>query len=171
MTDGIHDPQLDDSLGQQPQRPIRESLRRFPQRLPLLRLDRLDPALRGPGGDFGCDRAESGELGTRPVKLDLRQWRIGERRRPAQDVLPAAFGVPDPKYGEEVCAWIVLKPGEQASEAEIKDFCREQIAHYKVPRYVRFVDEMPLTITGKVQKFVMRQRMVDELQLQETRTA
>ena len=81
------------------------------------------------------------------------------------------FGVPDPKYGEEVCAWIVLKPGEQASEAEIKDFCREQIAHYKVPRYVRFVDEMPLTITGKVQKFVMRQRMVDELQLQETRTA
>jgi fatty-acyl-CoA synthase len=81
------------------------------------------------------------------------------------------FGVPDPKYGEEVCAWIVLKPGEQASEAEIKDFCREQIAHYKVPRYVRFVDEMPLTITGKVQKFVMRQRMIDELQLQETRTA
>ncbi|TMG99568.1 MAG: AMP-binding protein, partial [Betaproteobacteria bacterium] len=81
------------------------------------------------------------------------------------------FGVPDPKYGEEVCAWIVLKPGEQASEAEIKDFCREQIAHYKVPRYVRFVDEMPLTITGKVQKFVMRQRMVDELQLQETKTA
>jgi fatty-acyl-CoA synthase len=81
------------------------------------------------------------------------------------------FGVPDPKYGEEVCAWIVLKPGEQASEAEIKDFCREQIAHYKVPRYVRFVDEMPLTITGKVQKFVMRQRMIDELQLQETKTA
>jgi fatty-acyl-CoA synthase len=81
------------------------------------------------------------------------------------------FGVPDPKYGEEVCAWIVLKPGEQASEAEIKDFCREQIAHYKVPRYVRFVDEMPLTITGKVQKFVMRQRMIAELMLNEAKTA
>ncbi|HEY1391889.1 MAG TPA: AMP-binding protein [Methylibium sp.] len=81
------------------------------------------------------------------------------------------FGVPDPKYGEEVCAWIVLKPGQQADEQEIRDFCRDQIAHYKVPRYIRFVDEMPMTITGKVQKFVMRQRMIDELKLSVTKTA
>ncbi|MDP9044008.1 MAG: AMP-binding protein [Pseudomonadota bacterium] len=74
------------------------------------------------------------------------------------------FGVPDPKYGEEVCAWIVLKPGEQATDEDIRAFCRDQIAHYKIPRYVRFVSEMPMTITGKVQKFVMRDRMIEELQ-------
>lgn len=75
------------------------------------------------------------------------------------------FGVPDAKYGEEVCAWIVLKPGEQVTEDEIRAFCRGQIAHYKVPRYIRFVTDMPMTITGKVQKFVMRERMVEELRL------
>ena len=79
--------------------------------------------------------------------------------------------MPDPKYGEEVCVWIVLKPGEQAGEDEIRDFCRDQIAHYKIPRYVRFVPEMPMTITGKAQKFVMRQRMIDELRLDQTKTA
>ncbi|MGY2489270.1 AMP-binding protein [Cupriavidus sp. CP313] len=82
-----------------------------------------------------------------------------------------AFGVPDQKYGEEVCAWIVLKPGASATEDEIRDFCRDQIAHYKIPRYIRFVDEMPMTITGKVQKFVMRERMTQELKLSESRTA
>jgi len=81
------------------------------------------------------------------------------------------FGVPDPKYVEEVCAWIVLKPGETCTEAEIRDFCREQIAHYKVPRYVRFVPDMPMTITGKVQKFVMRDKMIEELGLSVARTA
>ena len=81
------------------------------------------------------------------------------------------FGVPDPRYGEELCAWIVLKPGQRCEEQEIRDFCREQIAHYKVPRYIRFVDEMPMTITGKVQKFVMREQMVTELGLSEARTA
>jgi len=81
------------------------------------------------------------------------------------------FGVPDPKYGEEVCAWIVLKPGESATEDEIRAFCRDQIAHYKIPRYIRFVDEMPLTVTGKVQKFVMRDQMVRDLNLNESRTA
>ena len=81
------------------------------------------------------------------------------------------FGVPDPKYVEEVCAWITLKPGEQCTEAEIRDFCREQIAHYKVPRYIRFVPEMPMTITGKVQKFVMRDKMIEELGLSAARTA
>ena len=81
------------------------------------------------------------------------------------------FGVPDVKYGEEVCAWIVLKPGEACVEDEIKDFCRDQIAHYKVPRYVRFVDELPMTVTGKAQKFVMRDQMIEELRLRSATTA
>jgi len=81
------------------------------------------------------------------------------------------FGVPDVKYGEEVCAWIVLKAGEACSEDEIRDFCRDQIAHYKVPRYIRFVDELPMTVTGKAQKFVMRDRMIEELRLQQAATA
>ena len=81
------------------------------------------------------------------------------------------FGVPDAKYGEEICAWIILKAGEQASEDEIRDFCRDQIAHYKIPRIIRFVAEMPMTITGKVQKFAMRERMIEELKLTPGRTA
>ena len=81
------------------------------------------------------------------------------------------FGVPDPKYVEEVCAWVVLKPGEHCNEGEIRDFCAGQIAHYKVPRHVRFVSELPMTVTGKAQKFVMRQQMLTELGLTETKSA
>jgi fatty-acyl-CoA synthase len=81
------------------------------------------------------------------------------------------FGVPDAKYGEEVCAWIVLKPGESSNEDEIRRWCRERIAHYKVPRYVRFVEELPMTVTGKAQKFVMRERTMRELGLTEVKTA
>jgi len=68
-------------------------------------------------------------------------------------------GVPDAKYGEELCACVILRPGMQSSEEEIREFCRGQIAHYKVPRYVKFVDSFPMTVTGKVQKFVLRQQM------------
>jgi fatty-acyl-CoA synthase len=75
------------------------------------------------------------------------------------------FGVPDAKYGEEVCAWVVLKPDALASEEDIRQFCQDQIAHYKVPRHVRFVSEIPMTVTGKAQKFLMRQAMMDELGL------
>jgi len=81
------------------------------------------------------------------------------------------FGVPDAKYGEEVCAWIILKPGEAADEDEIRGYCRDRIAHYKVPRYIRFVAELPMTVTGKAQKFVMREQMMQELGLAESRTA
>ena len=81
------------------------------------------------------------------------------------------FGVPDAKYGEEVCAWIVPKAGETPTEDEIKEFCRDQIAHYKVPRYVRFVQELPMTVTGKAQKFVMRDAMIEELKLARQATA
>jgi fatty-acyl-CoA synthase len=86
-----------------------------------------------------------------------------------QDV--QVIGVPDDRYGEEICAWIRLRQGVSASEQEIKAFCCDQIAHYKVPRYIKFVDEFPMTVTGKVQKFVMRERMIAELGLKVQRTA
>jgi fatty-acyl-CoA synthase len=72
-------------------------------------------------------------------------------------------GVPDPKYGEELCAWIKLKSGVAATPGEIQEFCKEQIAHYKIPRYIKFVDAFPMTVTGKVQKFIMREQMTEEL--------
>jgi fatty-acyl-CoA synthase len=81
------------------------------------------------------------------------------------------IGVPDDHYGEEICAWIRLRRGVSASEEEIRVFCREQIAHYKVPRYIKFVDEFPMTVTGKIQKFIMRERMIAELGLKIQRTA
>jgi fatty-acyl-CoA synthase len=76
-------------------------------------------------------------------------------------------GVPDPKYGEELCAWVRLNEGASATEEEIRAFCRGQIAHQKIPRYIRFVDEFPMTVTGKIQKFIIRDRMVAELGLGE----
>jgi fatty-acyl-CoA synthase len=81
------------------------------------------------------------------------------------------FGVPDQKYGEELAAWIITKPGQACTEDEIRDFCRDQIAHYKVPRYIRFVQELPITVTGKPQKFVMREAMMRELGLKAAATA
>lgn len=80
-------------------------------------------------------------------------------------------GVPDVKFGEEVCAWIQLKPGASSTAEEVREFCQNQIAHYKVPRYIRFVTEFPMTITGKVQKFAMREHMIKELGLSEEKTA
>ena len=81
------------------------------------------------------------------------------------------FGVPDDKYGEELCIWICLKPGEQSSAEDMRDYCKAQIAHYKIPRYVRFVDEFPMTVTGKIQKFRMREQMIHDMNLAETKTA
>ncbi|MBZ9842871.1 AMP-binding protein [Mesorhizobium sp. CA5] len=81
------------------------------------------------------------------------------------------FGIPDDKYGEELCAWIVLKPDQIATAEEIKAFCAGQIAHYKVPRYIRFRTELPMTVTGKPQKFLMRAAMVEELGLVAQKTA
>ncbi|HEX7910818.1 MAG TPA: AMP-binding protein [Paraburkholderia sp.] len=81
------------------------------------------------------------------------------------------FGVPDERTGEELCAWIVLRQGEGSTEEEIREFCRGQIAHYKVPKYIRFVNELPMTVTGKVQKFAMREEMIRYLNLTERKTA
>lgn len=83
------------------------------------------------------------------------------RHPQVQDV--QVVGVPDAKYGEELCAWIVLRPGESASEDDIRSFCRGQIAHYKIPRHIRFVEAFPMTVTGKVQKYLIREAMVREL--------
>jgi fatty-acyl-CoA synthase len=81
------------------------------------------------------------------------------------------FGVPDPRFGEELCAWVRLREGESATPEEIKDFCRGQIAHYKIPRYIKFVTEFPMTVTGKIQKFAMRDQMIAELNLDDHKTA
>jgi len=69
------------------------------------------------------------------------------------------FGVPDKRFGEELCAWVKVRAGETLTEDDIKAFCKDQIAHYKVPRYVRFVEEFPMTVTGKMQKYLMRATM------------
>ena len=76
------------------------------------------------------------------------------------------IGVPDERFGEEIMAWVMLRAGEEATEDEIRDFCRGRIAHYKVPRYVKFVSEFPMTVTGKIQKFVMREQSIKELELE-----
>jgi fatty-acyl-CoA synthase len=81
------------------------------------------------------------------------------------------FGVADPRYGEELCAWIRLREGETMSEEEVRAFCQGQIAHHKVPRYVQFVDEFPMTVTGKVQKFMMRRMAEEQLGLKRAETA
>ena len=83
----------------------------------------------------------------------------------------AVVGVPDPKYGEELCAWIKLKRGAEADEQSIRDFCRAEWAHYKTPKYVRFVESFPQTVTGKIQKFKIREAMRKELGLEEQETA
>ena len=86
-----------------------------------------------------------------------------------QDV--QVVGVPDQKYGEELCAWVIVKPGQSLDEDAVRAFCKGQIAHYKVPRYIRFVTSFPMTVTGKIQKFKIRDEMKDLLGLEEQKTA
>nr|WP_199066828.1 AMP-binding protein [Chromobacterium sp. ASV5] len=86
-----------------------------------------------------------------------------------QDV--QVIGVPDARFGEELCAWIRLRDGETASADDIRAFCQGEIAHYKIPRYIEFVDSFPMTITGKIQKYVMRQKMKEKLGLADAETA
>ena len=80
-------------------------------------------------------------------------------------------GLPDEKYGEELCAWVKLAEGTDATDDEIRDFCKGQIAHHKIPRYIKFVDDFPMTVTGKIQKFEIRAAMIKELGLDEPKTA
>ena len=76
------------------------------------------------------------------------------------------IGVPDERFGEEVMAWVMLRPGESADAEEFREFCRGRIAHFKIPRYVKVTTEFPMTVTGKIQKFRMREMAVEELGLQ-----
>jgi fatty-acyl-CoA synthase len=77
------------------------------------------------------------------------------------------FGVPDERYGEELAAWVIVREGEELDAEAVRAFCDGQIARYKIPRYVRVVDAFPLTVTGKVQKFKMREREIEELGLRD----
>jgi fatty-acyl-CoA synthase len=75
------------------------------------------------------------------------------------------FGIPDAKYGEQVCAWVQLRPGSSLTAEGVREYCAGQITHFKVPKFVKIVDEYPMTVTGKMQKFVMRDKMSEELGL------
>jgi fatty-acyl-CoA synthase len=75
-------------------------------------------------------------------------------------------GIPDERYGEEVMAWVILKEGESTTEEALREYCQGRIAHYKIPRYWKFTDSFPMTITGKIQKYKMRETAVEELGLQ-----
>ncbi|MFC3052087.1 AMP-binding protein [Kordiimonas pumila] len=86
-----------------------------------------------------------------------------------QDV--QVFGVPDEKYGEEVSCWIIPKPGAALQPEAVIAYCKDQIAHYKVPRHIRIVEAFPMTVTGKIQKFVMRETMKEELGVKEQKSA
>ena len=75
------------------------------------------------------------------------------------------FGIPDAKYGEQVAAWIQLKEGSNLSDIDVREFCAGQITHFKVPKHIKMVNDFPMTVTGKMQKFVMRDAFADELGL------
>jgi fatty-acyl-CoA synthase len=83
----------------------------------------------------------------------------------------AVFGVPDAKYGEELCAWVQLHHGKCLTAEEVRAHCEAHLAHYKVPRYVEFVSEFPTTVSGKIQKYKMREQMCRTLHLTEQETA
>jgi fatty-acyl-CoA synthase len=98
---------------------------------------------------------------------EIEEFLIGHED--VEDV--AVFGVPDRRYGEELMACVRLREGSSCAEDDVREFCRGRIAHFKVPRYVRFVGEFPMTVTGKVQKFKMRDAAVEELGLEAEVTA
>ena len=75
------------------------------------------------------------------------------------------IGVPDSHYGEQVCAWIAVHDGQSLTADEVRAFCQGQISTYKIPRHIRFTSDFPMTVTGKIQKFRMREMFVEELGL------
>ena len=83
----------------------------------------------------------------------------------SHDVISDAqiFGLPDDRFGETICAWVIPAPGCTLGAQDVYDLCKDQIAHFKVPQYVRIVDTFPMTVTGKPQKFVMRDEMLKEV--------
>src|SRR5438128_1220156 len=91
------------------------------------------------------------------------------RHPKVQDV--QVVGVPDARYGEELCACIILRPGMEATATEIREFCVNQIARFKIPRHVRFLEQFPMTVTGKIPKYVLRKQLAEEMGLGEVATA
>src|SRR5690606_19382559 len=83
----------------------------------------------------------------------------------------AIVGVPDPKFVEELCAWVKLKPGASVTADELRAYCKQHLAHFKTPKYVQFVESFPQTVTGKIQKFKIREQAIAELGLSERETA
>lgn len=83
----------------------------------------------------------------------------------------AVVGVPDPRFGEELCVWVKLKTDQKTSLEQLREYCKQKLAHYKVPRYIKFVEEFPQTVTGKIQKFKIRELMSSELGLTDQETA
>lgn len=83
----------------------------------------------------------------------------------------AVFGVPDEKYGEELCAWVELHRDKNLTAEQVHEHCQGNLAHYKIPRYIEFVSEFPTTVSGKIQKFKMREQMCQKLRLREQETA
>jgi fatty-acyl-CoA synthase len=75
------------------------------------------------------------------------------------------IGVPDPRYGEEICAWVRLREGHTFGLDDLREFCQGRIAHYKVPRYLEIVEDFPMTVTGKIRKVEMRERSIERLGL------
>jgi fatty-acyl-CoA synthase len=110
-------------------------------------------------------RPDQGQRSSGAGGVSRARWREFLYSHPAiEDV--QVIGVPDAKYGEELCAWIKIRPGQDLTADQVLAYCQGKIAHYKIPRYVRFTDEFPMTVTGKIQKFKMRERSITELGLQ-----
>lgn len=139
----------------------------------------VDPAGWMHTGDLG-EMSEDGYLRITGRAKDM-VIRGGENIYPVEieeylfthpDIVEAqVFGIPDHKLGEEVCAWVRLKDGAHLDQEAIREFCRGEIAHFKIPRHIRFVDEFPMTVTGKIQKFAMRDVMIEDMNLTVESTA
>ena len=98
------------------------------------------------------------------VLLYFKQAEIERFLRTNEKVFDCyVVGVPDKRVGEEICAWIKLKSGETMSEEEAKNFCKGNIAYFKIPKYIKFVDSFPINATGKVQKFKIQEEMAKEM--------
>jgi len=129
-----------------------------------------DLAVRRPDGNYRItgrikDMVIRGGENIYPREIEEFLFQQGEIEQ------AAVVGVPDPKFVEELCAWVKLQPGAELTTDQIRQRCRDKLAHYKVPRYVCLVETFPQTVTGKIQKFKIRERMIHDLGLEEAETA